>query len=117
MNSSDFDQRFDAGESVLEALDIGGARRREYLEQVRQVDISWVDDRRRDRLQVGSLLQSLARNVATEVSQAVLAVDASGADGASENPQGFLLAVARPDVHPSGGTGLSVGGLHLVVDR
>jgi hypothetical protein len=32
MNSSDFDQRFDAGESVLEALDLGGARRRR-LEQ------------------------------------------------------------------------------------
>jgi len=28
MNSSDFDQRFDAGESVLDALDLGGARRR-----------------------------------------------------------------------------------------
>ena len=27
MNSSDFDQRFDAGESVIEALDLGGARR------------------------------------------------------------------------------------------
>jgi hypothetical protein len=25
MNSADFDQRFDAGESVLEALDLGGA--------------------------------------------------------------------------------------------
>jgi hypothetical protein len=29
MNSSDFDQRFDAGESVLEALDLGSARRLE----------------------------------------------------------------------------------------
>ena len=26
MNSSDFDQRFDAGESVLEALDLGVTR-------------------------------------------------------------------------------------------
>ena len=34
MNSSEFDQRFDAGESVLEALDLAAARR-SRLEQKR----------------------------------------------------------------------------------
>jgi hypothetical protein len=34
MNSSEFDRRFDEGESVLQALDLGGARRRR-LEQKR----------------------------------------------------------------------------------
>ena len=34
MNSSEFDQRFDAGESVLEALDLSAARR-SRLEQKR----------------------------------------------------------------------------------
>lgn len=36
--------------------------------------------------------------------------------GGSENSQGLFLAVARPDVHPSRITGLSVGGLHFVID-
>jgi len=35
----------------------------------------------------------------------------------SENPQGLLLAVTRPDVHPTRGAGFAVGGCHLVVDR
>lgn len=55
---------------------------RDYLEQVRLVDISRVGDRRRDPTRVGALLRSLARNVATEVSNATLAADAGGPDGA-----------------------------------
>lgn len=54
---------------------------RDYLEQVRQVDISRVDDRRRDPLRVGALLRSLARNVATEVRLSTLGADAGGAEG------------------------------------
>ena len=54
---------------------------RDYLEQVRQVDVSRVDDRRRDPTRVGALLRTLARNVATEVSLTTLGADAGGADG------------------------------------
>ena len=55
---------------------------RDYLEQVRQVDISRVGGIRRDPARVGSLLTSLAGNVATEVKNSVLAADAGGTDGA-----------------------------------
>jgi predicted AAA+ superfamily ATPase len=54
---------------------------RDYLEQVRQVDVQRVDGRRRDPQRLGALLRSLGRNVATEVSLATLAADAGGADG------------------------------------
>ena len=54
---------------------------RDYLEQVRQVDVQRVDGRRRDPQRLGTLLRSLARNVATEVSLTTLAADAGGADG------------------------------------
>ena len=54
---------------------------RDYLEQVRQVDISRVD-RRRDPARVGALLRSLGRHCATEARPSTLAADAGGADGA-----------------------------------
>ncbi|WP_254968047.1 ATP-binding protein [Cyanobium sp. CH-040] len=54
---------------------------RDYLEQVRQVDVQRVDGRRRDPQRLGALLRSLGRNVATEVSLSTLAADAGGADG------------------------------------
>jgi len=54
---------------------------RDYLEQVRQVDVQRLDGRRRDPQRLGALLRSLARNVATEVSLSTLAADAGGADG------------------------------------
>ena len=54
---------------------------RDYLEQVRQVDISRVD-RRRDPARVGALLRSLGRHCATEARLSTLAADAGGADGA-----------------------------------
>jgi predicted AAA+ superfamily ATPase len=70
---------------------------RDYLEQVRQVDISRVDDRSRDPVRVGALLRSLARNVATEVSQATLASDAGGAEGplAERTVADYLQALER----------------------
>ncbi|MEB3307905.1 MAG: AAA family ATPase, partial [Cyanobacteriota bacterium] len=40
---------------------------RDYLEQVRQVDISRVGERRRDPARVGALLRALGRHCATEV--------------------------------------------------
>lgn len=38
MNSSEFDRRFDEGESVLKALDLGGARRRRLEQKKVNVD-------------------------------------------------------------------------------
>jgi len=38
MNSSEFDRRFDEGESVLQALDLGGARRRRLEQKKVNVD-------------------------------------------------------------------------------
>ena len=54
---------------------------RDYLEQVRQVDVSRVAGSRRDPARIERLLRSLARNVATEVAITVLAADAGGGDG------------------------------------
>ncbi|MEX2551325.1 MAG: DUF4143 domain-containing protein [Nitriliruptoraceae bacterium] len=70
---------------------------RDYLEQVRQVDISRVGGIRRDPARVGALLASLARNVATEVKNSVLAADAAGADGALDEHTvaGYLDALQQ----------------------
>lgn len=54
---------------------------RDYLEQVRLVDVQRLDGRRRDPQRLGALLRSLGRTVATEVSLSTLAADAGGADG------------------------------------
>lgn len=54
---------------------------RDYLEQVRLVDISRVGDRRRDPLRLAALLRALGRHCATEVRLATLAADAGGSDG------------------------------------
>ena len=62
---------------------IGDAARaaRDYLEQIRHVDLRRVAGARRDPAKVSRLLRSLARNVATEAAVAVLSADAGGADG------------------------------------
>ena len=54
---------------------------RDYLEQVRQVDVQRLEGRRRDPQRLGGLLRALARGVATEVSLNTLAADAGGGDG------------------------------------
>ena len=54
---------------------------RDYLEEIRRVDVSRVEDTKRDPQRVGRLLRSLARNVATQAAATTLAVDAGGADG------------------------------------
>lgn len=61
---------------------VADARRaaRDYLEQVRQVDVPRVAGSRRDPARVERLLRSLARNTATEVATTVLAADAGGGD-------------------------------------
>jgi predicted AAA+ superfamily ATPase len=48
---------------------------RGYLDEIRRVDVSRVDDTRRDPNRVRRLLQSLARNVATPVTISTLAKD------------------------------------------
>lgn len=48
---------------------------RNYLNEIRRVDISRVDGRRRDPVKVGRLLRSLARNIATSASMSTLAGD------------------------------------------
>ncbi len=55
---------------------------KDYLLQIRQVDVNRVGGPRRDPVRVGRLLSSLARNVATEVSDSTLALDASGSNEA-----------------------------------
>lgn len=53
---------------------------RDYLEQIRQVDMSRVAGGKRDPAKVGALLRSLARNVSTEVGDSVLAADVAGGE-------------------------------------
>jgi uncharacterized protein len=58
---------------------------RDYLEEIRRVDVSRVEGRRRDPDKVGALLRSLARNVATYAAVATLAGDTAGANGPVKN--------------------------------
>jgi uncharacterized protein len=70
---------------------------RDYLDEVRRVDVGRVDDTRRDPEKVRRVLRSLARNVATTVSAATLAADAGGSDGAlkDETVRDYLQALDR----------------------
>jgi predicted AAA+ superfamily ATPase len=70
---------------------------RDYLEQVQQVDVDRVAGGRRDPVKVGRLLNSLARNVATEATTIVLAADAGGSDGplARNTVSDYLNALER----------------------
>lgn len=65
------------GHSTHEALDAV----RDYLEEIRRVDIRQVDGVRRDPIRVRRLLKSLARHSATYVSNRTLASDSGGPDG------------------------------------
>jgi predicted AAA+ superfamily ATPase len=58
---------------------------RDYLDEIRQVEVSNLDGARRDPTKVGQLLRSLARNVATYAAATTLARDAGGADGPLKN--------------------------------
>jgi uncharacterized protein len=55
---------------------------RDYLDEIRRVDLSRVDRTTRDPGKVGRLLRALGRHVATVVSLTTLAADTTGADGA-----------------------------------
>ena len=78
---------------------IGDAQRfvRDYLEEIRRTDIRRVDGVRRDPVLVRRVLQSLARNLATEVAVSVIAADAGGNAGPlhPETAQGYLDALER----------------------
>ena len=70
---------------------------RGYLDSVARTDIRRVDGVTRDPQKVLSVLRSLARNVATEVSLATIAADAGGADGpvAEATASSYLVALDR----------------------
>jgi predicted AAA+ superfamily ATPase len=64
-------------------LDLASGLRavRDYLDEIRRVDVGRVGDGRRDPEKVGQLLRSLARNAATYAAASTLARDAGGSDG------------------------------------
>ena len=71
--------------------------RADYLEEIRRVDISRVDGVRRDPVNVGRVIRSLARNVATTVSARAIAADAGGGDGPlhGDTVRSYLNALRR----------------------
>ena len=63
MNSSEFDQRFDAGDSILEALDLDAARRLRLQQKRVNVDFPlWmVDQLDREATRLGVTRQSIIK--------------------------------------------------------
>ena len=80
-------------------LDLVQARRevRDYLDEVRRVDINRVDGISRDPERVGRLLRSLARNVATRAPATTLAADTAGpgATVSDDTVRSYLAALTR----------------------
>lgn len=70
------------------------AANRDYLEEVRRVDIGRVDATSRDPERVGRFLRSYARNVATEASMASIAADTGGPDGPVKDHTALEYAAA-----------------------
>lgn len=69
---------------------------RDYLDETRRVEIANGGGRRRDPARLRQLLQSLARNVASEVSMATLAADAGGENPLDTNTvRGYLDDLER----------------------
>jgi predicted AAA+ superfamily ATPase len=81
------------GRSVADSLQAV----RDYLEEIRRVDVGRVDERRRDPEKVGRLLRSLARNQATYASVATLAADTGGGEGSikEDTAQEYLDVLGR----------------------
>lgn len=77
--------------------DAGLGFARDYLEEIRRVDISAVSGAHRDPVKVERLLQSIGRNVASSPSVATLARDAGGPDGSlrHETVSEYLDALRR----------------------
>ena len=69
----------------------------DYLEEIRRVDISRPDGVRRAPENVGRVLRSLARSVATSVSARTIAADAGGGDGLldGETVRSYLDSLRR----------------------
>ena len=69
----------------------------DYVEEIRRTDLRRVDGIRRDPVLVRRVLQSLARNVATEAAVSVIAADAGGNAGPlhPETVQSYLNALER----------------------
>ena len=70
---------------------------RDYLDEIRRVDVGRVDGTRRDPSKVGRLLRSLARNVATYAAATTLAGDTGGVDGplTDDTVRDYLDALER----------------------
>ncbi len=81
------------GKGIARALDFS----RDYAALTAEVDISRVSEKRRDPDKVMRLLQSLARNISTEVSVATLAADVRGSAGGfkEETAADYLDALER----------------------
>jgi predicted AAA+ superfamily ATPase len=80
-------------------LDAAAAQRslRGILDELVRVDIHAVDSVRRDPRRVARVLSSLARNIATQASNSVLAADTAGSDGGvdRETVRDYLAALDR----------------------
>lgn len=70
---------------------------RDYLEEIRRVDVGRIGKRSHDPERVGRLLRSLARNQATYASVATLAADTGGGEGPikEHTAQEYLDALGR----------------------
>jgi len=70
---------------------------RDYLDEIRRVDVARVDGARRDPVRIGRLLASLARNVASYASASTLAADAAGQGHGMKDDtvRGYLDALDR----------------------
>jgi predicted AAA+ superfamily ATPase len=70
---------------------------RDYISLIAEVDLSHVSGKRRDPYKVMRLLQSLARNISTEVTLTALSKDTWGADGKmdDETVSQYLAALER----------------------
>jgi predicted AAA+ superfamily ATPase len=70
---------------------------RDYIEEIRRVDIGRVEQKRRDPGKVDGFLRSLARNTATYASVTTLAADAGGSDSPikEDTAHEYLAALER----------------------
>jgi predicted AAA+ superfamily ATPase len=69
----------------------------DYVSLIAEVDLSRVSDKRRDPYKVTRLMQSLARNISTEVTITALSKDTGGSDGDLDNETTaeYLVALER----------------------
>jgi len=89
MNSSEFDQRFDAGDSVLEALDLDGARRSRLQQKRVNVDFPlWmVEQLDREATRLGVTRQSIIKVWLAERLEQGQHAEPSQADNGLPSPQ------------------------------